>query len=145
MTDEQIQEIVQINESIKNCYLNAMERTDADREYREGQRKIAKWLEELVRFKEKEHLQRLSDKNHKCIYLSDDETTEYCVDSICPKYKTETQIKSEAINEFVNEYKNHINSFTGMFSPELGFTVSLDAVLYAVDFISEKILGRNGE
>lgn len=56
MTDEQINEIVQISETIRNCYLNAIERTDADREYRVGQRNIAKWLEELKRYKEDEYV-----------------------------------------------------------------------------------------
>ena len=37
----------------------------------------------------------------KCIYLSDDEFTEYCVEGPCPYYKTEAQIKAEAIKEFV--------------------------------------------
>ena len=56
MTDEQINEIVQISETIRNCYLNAIERTDADREYRQGQRNIAKWLEELKRYKEMQYV-----------------------------------------------------------------------------------------
>ena len=54
MTEEQVNEIVQLDDAIGNCYLNAIERTDADREYRVGQRKIAKWLEELKRYKENE-------------------------------------------------------------------------------------------
>ena len=36
----------------------------------------------------------------KCVYLSDDETTEYCVEGPCPNYKTVAQIKAEAITEF---------------------------------------------
>ena len=35
----------------------------------------------------------------KCVYLSDDETTEYCVEGICPKYKTEAKIKAEVLSE----------------------------------------------
>ena len=67
MTDEQINEIVQIRETIKNCYLNAIERTDADREYREGQRNIAKWLGELERYKETKYVrsQKWIDVNEK--------------------------------------------------------------------------------
>lgn len=53
----------------------------------------------------KAEIERLSDRNHKCIYLSDDETTEYCVDGPCPKFKTETEIKAEAIKEFVERLK----------------------------------------
>lgn len=44
----------------------------------------------------------------KCVYLSDDETTEYCVEGICPKYKTETQIKAEARKEFIEMVKRRI-------------------------------------
>lgn len=35
----------------------------------------------------------------KCVYLSDDETTEHCVEAPCPQYKTEAQIKAEAYKE----------------------------------------------
>jgi hypothetical protein len=48
-------------------------------------------------------VERLKDRNRKCIYLSDEETSEHCVDSICPKFITEEQIKSEAIREFAKE------------------------------------------
>jgi hypothetical protein len=41
----------------------------------------------------------------KCVYLSDDETTEYCVEGPCPKYKTEAQIKAEAYKEFAERLK----------------------------------------
>ena len=57
----------------------------------------------------------------------------------CEAVKDAESIKTEAIKEFAEEYKDHIKSFTGMFSPQLGFTVSLDAVLYAVDFVCEKM------
>ena len=53
-------------------------------------------------------VERLSDRNHKCIYLSDDETTEYCVDGPCPKFKTESQIKTAAIKEFAEKYKERL-------------------------------------
>ena len=43
----------------------------------------------------------------KCIYLSDDETTEYCVEGPCPNYKTEAQIKTEAYKEFADRLKKH--------------------------------------
>lgn len=48
----------------------------------------------------KAEMDRLADRNHKCIYLSDEETTEYCVDGPCPKFKTEGQIRAEAVKEF---------------------------------------------
>lgn len=51
-------------------------------------------------------IERLADRNHKCIYLSDDETTEFCVDGPCPKFKTEKQIRAEAIKEFAERLKN---------------------------------------
>ena len=41
----------------------------------------------------------------KCVYLSDDETTEYCVEGPCPNYKTEAQIKVEAYKEFAERLK----------------------------------------
>ena len=47
-----------------------------------------------------EEIGRLADRNHKCIYLSDDETTNYCVDGPCPKFKTEARIRAEAVKEF---------------------------------------------
>jgi hypothetical protein len=55
--------------------------------------------------RQKAEIERLSDRNHKCIYLSDDETTEYCVDGPCPKFKTEAQIKAEAVKEFAERLK----------------------------------------
>ena len=39
----------------------------------------------------------------KCVYLSDDEITEYCVEGPCPNYKTEAEIKAEAYKEFAEK------------------------------------------
>lgn len=50
-----------------------------------------------------QEIDRLSDRNHKCVYLSDDETTEFCVDGPCPEFKTVGQIKSEAYREFAEK------------------------------------------
>lgn len=50
-----------------------------------------------------EEIGRLADRNHKCIYLSDDETTNYCVDGPCPKFKTEAQIRAETAKEFAEQ------------------------------------------
>lgn len=76
-----------------------------------GQETLQKALAE----KDKE-IERLNDALiNKCIYLSDDETTEYCVDGPCPKFKTDAQIKAEAIKEFAERLKteaklrNHTN------------------------------------
>ena len=52
---------------------------------------------------------------------------------------------TEAIKDFSEEYKDHIKSFTGIFSPQLGFAVSLDAVLTAVDFVCENYKKIKGE
>lgn len=41
----------------------------------------------------------------KCVYLSDDETTEYCVEGPCPKYKTVAEIKAEAYKEYHTKAK----------------------------------------
>lgn len=46
-------------------------------------------------------IERLSDRNHKCIYLSDDETTEFCVDGACPEFETKAMIKTKAYRKFV--------------------------------------------
>lgn len=45
----------------------------------------------------------------KCVYLSDDETTEYCVEGPCPNYKTEAQIKVEAYKEFAKKVNDEIS------------------------------------
>ena len=60
-------------------------------------------------------IERLKSHSGKCIYLSDDETTEYCVEGICPKYKTEGEIRAEAIKEFIATLKSKkgIESFCG--------------------------------
>ena len=54
--------------------------------------------------RQKALIKRLS--SGKCVYLSDDETTEYCVEGPCPNYKTEAQIKAEAIKEFDNKLRD---------------------------------------
>ncbi len=51
------------------------------------------------------------------------------------------QHRTEAIKEFAKTYKDHIKDFVGMFTDE-GFYVSLDAVLNAVDFICERMVGE---
>lgn len=57
-------------------------------------------------------IERLSDRNHKCIYLSDDETTEFCVDGACPEFETKAMIKTEAYREFAKLVNRHLNSNT---------------------------------
>lgn len=76
--------------------------------YESEKAKVEKAKEKSIYFAKelqtaKEEIERLSDRNHKCIYLSDDETTEYCVDGPCPKFKTEAQIKSEATKELLDK------------------------------------------
>ena len=61
--------------------------------------------------RQKAEIERLQDRNNKCIYLSDDETTEFCVDGACPKYKTEAMIKAEAIKEFAERLKCRSHRF----------------------------------
>ena len=55
----------------------------------------------------KAEIERLT--SGKCVYLSDDETTEYCVEGPCPKYKTVAEIKAEAYKECVEKAKEEIN------------------------------------
>lgn len=61
--------------------------------------------EDLLHFVNRQNaeIDRLADRSHKCIYLSDEETTEYCVDGPCPKFKTEEQIRAEAVKEFAHQ------------------------------------------
>jgi hypothetical protein len=61
---------------------------------------------------QREEVERLADRSHKCIYLSDDETTEYCVDGPCPKFKTEAQIRAEAVKEFAERVKEKIRTMS---------------------------------
>ena len=55
----------------------------------------------------------LESHSGKCIYLSDDSITHYCVEAICPKFKTEKQIKDEAVKEFAERFlkKVHDNHY----------------------------------
>ena len=50
------------------------------------------------------------------------------------------KIKAEAVKEFAEAYKDQIEDCTGMFTDE-GFYVPIDAVLNAVDFIRERLVG----
>ena len=50
-------------------------------------------------------------------------------------------IKSEAIKEYVTKYKDYIKNFTGCFNPSIGFTVNLDSVLNAADFVAYEMVG----
>ena len=47
----------------------------------------------------------------KCVYLSDDETTEYCVEGPCPNYKTVAQIKAEAYKECIEKVKDMVDNW----------------------------------
>lgn len=51
-----------------------------------------------------------------------------------------SSVKAEAVKEFAEAYKDQIEDCTGMFTDE-GFYVPLDAVLNAVDFIRERLVG----
>ena len=51
--------------------------------------------------RQKAEIERLT--SGKCVYLSDDEITEYCVEGPCPNYKTEAEIKAEAYKEFAEK------------------------------------------
>jgi len=51
-------------------------------------------------------------------------------------------IRAEAIKEFAEKYKDQIKNYTGMFTDN-GFMVSHEAILAAVDFIKEQLVGEN--
>ena len=70
---------------------------------------LAKHSLDLIN-RQKEEIERLT--SGKCVYLSDDETTEYCVEGPCPNYKTEAQIKAEAYKEFAERLKKFIKANT---------------------------------
>lgn len=57
----------------------------------------------------------------KCVYLSDDEDTEYCVEGPCPNYKTEEQIKAEAFKEFAERLQDRCNKQGGcLYASDIG-------------------------
>ena len=69
----------------------------------------------------------------KCVYLSDDETTEYCVEGPCPNYKTVAQIKAEAIKEFAEIVKaNRRKLFNYIYSSK-GFDEQIDNLLIEME------------
>lgn len=51
------------------------------------------------------------------------------------------QAKSEAVREYVTKYKDYIKNFTGCFNQSIGFTVNLDSVLNAADFVADEMVG----
>ena len=63
----------------------------------------------------------------KCVYLSDDEITEYCVEGPCPNYKTEAEIKAEAYKEFAERLKE--SAFTINQCEEILFKENIDNLL----------------
>ena len=88
--------------------------------------------------------------------MDDDKLTDYLWPILREMVKTAIENKQNLIVEgcyipfdwkkdFSEEYKDHIKSFTGIFSPQLGFAVSLDAVLTAVDFVCENYKKIKGE
>lgn len=75
-------------------------------EYEIVRKSAVSWMNKCKKLQAE--IEKLSDRNRKCIYLSDDETTEYCVDAICPKFRTEKQIKSEARKEYAERLTDEI-------------------------------------
>lgn len=84
-------------------------------------------------------IERLSDRNHKCIYLSDEETTEYCVDAICPKFKTPEQIKAEAVKEFAEKLKEKL------WSPTETWLTDDIVTEKQIDEVLEEMVGANND
>lgn len=93
-----------------------------------GQETLQKALAE----KDKE-IERLNDALiNKCIYLSNDETTEYCVNGPCPEFKTESQIKAEAIKELINK----VGELT-FFSCDVEFVYMSDIIEIGEEMVGE--------
>ena len=67
-----------------------------------GKRTIVDSALDLIN-RQKALIKRLT--SGKCVYLSDDEITEYCVEGPCPNYKTEAEIKAEAYKECIEKVK----------------------------------------
>lgn len=74
----------------------------------------------------------------KCVYLSDEETTEYCVEGPCPNYKTIAQIKAEAYKEFAERLKKALYSD----SCRLVFDSDLDIFECAIDNLLKELVGE---
>ncbi len=90
MTSEQmIRELRAVAEKYKDKPLATFE-TNINAMATDAANHIESLCSEINR--QKAEIERLQDRNRKCIYLSDEETTEYCVDGPCPKFKTEAQI-----------------------------------------------------
>ena len=86
-----------------------------------------------------EEIGRLADRNHKCIYLSDEETTNYCVDGPCPKFKTEAQIRADAVKEFAEGLKFLVGQF---FQYEDNYRDPKSACKRAIDMALKQFTGE---
>lgn len=71
-------------------------------------------------------IERLADRSHKCIYLSDEESMEYCVDGPCPHYKTEAKIRAEAIKEFAERLKDKARMPIGTLYGKMVYVEDID-------------------
>lgn len=98
-------------------------------------RDIIKQQQETINRQQAE-IERLSDRNHKCIYLSDEESIEYCVDGPCPNFKIESQIKAEAVKEFAERLKGFLDDF---------YHAEEDALLETSDLIDNLVKEMVGE
>lgn len=84
-------------EALKNSAVNKTKVIDYEKEINRLKSELFEKTEQLETAKA--DIKKLT--SGKCVYLSDDETTEYCVEGPCPIYKTEAEIKAEAYKEFV--------------------------------------------
>lgn len=71
-------------------------------------------------------IERLKSHSGKCIYLSDDETTEFCVEGACNQFKTEGEIRAEAIKEVLGYLKDHYTVNLYQDDKEVVSVVSID-------------------
>lgn len=84
---------------------------------------------EIERLKEK--IERLTSKCDDC--------------AGCTSWKCDcSNIEIQAYEKFAEKYKDQIKNYTGMFT-DFGFMVNLEAVLNAVDFIRDKLVGENND
>lgn len=100
MTDS---EIISIDEAIRHSYEVYYERDDMCKECREEHRQLAKWLEELKESREtissqKAEIKRLREQL--AIPTAEEDEDWYSL----PPLKTPEEIKSEAIDEFLDKF-----------------------------------------
>lgn len=56
--------------------------------------------------------------------------------------KLYSEVKADAYNEFAERYVEQIRSYTGIYTDEIGFAISYDAIISAVNFVCDELTER---